>query len=305
MIQLWKWVKNNPNRAMFLLPIILVAIISISHVVTWYDLTNPLSWAIYLSVAIEIAAMTALVAATNKIQGGIWLMFGLVTFIQIIGNVFFCYKEIDETSELFLSWLELTSPVWDMMGSDVTDIISMKRWLAFLEGGLLPVISLTSLHFFVHYDKKEEEKKKISEESVKEYFETRNEKVTEETIKNEENTNSIDNIEEESILTTPVEESPPPSIINEVGEDEKIVTTTDLNFQAIVPEGKEFNTPYPLSDVMEIPKEEEIIDKEVEETKEVEKTNVKPKNRRRMAPPGSKLMGGNLNAKNKRKPRVD
>jgi hypothetical protein len=28
----------------------------------------------------------------------------------------------------------------------------MKRWLAFLEGGLLPIISLTSLHFFTKYD---------------------------------------------------------------------------------------------------------------------------------------------------------
>ena len=157
MIQLWKWIKNNPNRAMFLVPIILVAIISISHVVTWYDLANPINWAIYLSIAIEIAAMTALVAATSKVKGGIWLMFGLVTFIQVVGNVFFCYKEIDETSELFKSWVELTYPVWEMMGTDVKDVISMKRWLAFMEGGLLPIISLTSLHFFVNYNKREEE----------------------------------------------------------------------------------------------------------------------------------------------------
>ena len=40
-----------------------------------------------------------------------------------------------------------------MIGSDPSDIPSMKRWLAFLEGGLLPIISLTSLHFFVKYEK--------------------------------------------------------------------------------------------------------------------------------------------------------
>jgi hypothetical protein len=28
----------------------------------------------------------------------------------------------------------------------------LKRWLAFLEGGLLPIISLTSLHFFIKYE---------------------------------------------------------------------------------------------------------------------------------------------------------
>lgn len=152
MKKVWEWVKNNPNRAMFLVPIILVAGISISHVVSWYDIANPLSWAIYLSIAIEVGAMTALVAATNKIKGGVWFMFGLVTFIQMIGNIFFSYKEIDANGDLFKSWVELTSPIWESLGSDISDVVSLKRWLAFLEGGLLPIISLTSLHFFIKYE---------------------------------------------------------------------------------------------------------------------------------------------------------
>ncbi len=157
MIKLWNWIRNNPNRSMFLVPILLVAGISISHVVTWYDMANPINWAIYLSIAIEVAAITALVAATNKIKGGIWFMFGIVTFIQMIGNIFYSFKEIDETGELFKSWIELTGPVWELMGTETTDLVGMKRWLAFLEGGLLPIISLTSLHFFVKYEKSEEE----------------------------------------------------------------------------------------------------------------------------------------------------
>ena len=152
MKKIWNWVTEHPNRTMFLVPILLVAGISISHVVSWYNLANPISWAIYLSIAIEIGAMTALVAATNKIKGGVWFMFGIITFIQMIGNIFFSYKEIDETGELFKSWMELTGPVWEMLGSKANDVIAMKRWLAFLEGGLLPVISLTSLHFFTKYD---------------------------------------------------------------------------------------------------------------------------------------------------------
>jgi hypothetical protein len=149
---IFSWIKSNPIRAMFLFPIILVGIISISHVVSWYDLANPLSWAIYLSIAIEIGAMTALIAATNRIKGGVWFMFGLVTFVQMIGNIFFSYKEIDSNGELFKSWVELTGPIWEGLGSDITDVVSLKRWLAFLEGGLLPIISLTSLHFFIKYD---------------------------------------------------------------------------------------------------------------------------------------------------------
>ena len=173
MMSIWKWVRNNPNRSMFLVPILLVAGISISHVVTWYDIANPISWAIYLSIAIEVGAMTALVAATNKIKGGVWFMFGLITFIQMIGNIFFSYKEIDSNGDLFKSWVELTGPLWEMIGSDPSDIPAMKRWLAFLEGGLLPIISLTSLHFFVKYEKvnppKEEEG--IDEVEIKEEIE--------------------------------------------------------------------------------------------------------------------------------------
>jgi len=153
MKKLFQWVKDNPNRAMFLVPILLVAGISISHVVSWYDIANPISWAIYLSIAIEVAAMTALVAATNRIKGGVWFMFILVTIIQMIGNIFFSFKEIDANGDLFKSWVELTSPLWEMLGSDPTDLSSQKRWLAFLEGGLLPIISLTSLHFFTKYDR--------------------------------------------------------------------------------------------------------------------------------------------------------
>ena len=165
MKNIWNWILNNPNRAMFLIPILLVAGISISHVVTWYEMANPINWAIYLSIAIEVGAMTALVAATNKIRGGVWFMFGLVTFIQMVGNIFYSYYQIDETGKLFQSWIELTAPVWELMGTETTDVVGMERWLAFLEGGLLPLISLTSLHFFVTYEKEDEAKEEVKKKS--------------------------------------------------------------------------------------------------------------------------------------------
>ena len=115
---------------------------------------------------IEVGAITALVAATNRIKGGIWFMFGLVTFIQMVGNIFYSYKEIDANGELFKSWVELTGPIWELMGTELTDIVGMKRWLAFLEGGLLPIISLTSLHFFVKYEKPKEEKEEDWKEEL-------------------------------------------------------------------------------------------------------------------------------------------
>jgi len=148
------WIKNNKKgiiRGMFLVPIILVMIISISHVVSWYDLSNPVSWAIYLSIAIEIAAMSSIAAASVRIKGGVWFVFAIVTLIQFIGNIFFSYKDIDVTSQEFKDWVELTQPVFDALGSDTSDMVAQRRWLALLSGGLLPLISLASLHFFIKY----------------------------------------------------------------------------------------------------------------------------------------------------------
>ena len=156
------WIKNHKKgliRGMFLVPIILVMIISISHVVSWYGLANPMSWAIYLSIAIEIAAMSSIAAASVRVRGGVWFVFIIVTLIQFIGNIFFCYKEIDVMSQGFKDWVELTGPVFDAIGSDVKDLVAQRRWLALLEGGLLPLISLASLHFFIRYGGIDDESK--------------------------------------------------------------------------------------------------------------------------------------------------
>ena len=78
-------------------------------------------------------------------------MFIIVTLIQFIGNIFFCFNETDVLSKEFKSWVELTGPIFEGLGSDITDFVAQKRWLALLEGGLLPIISLASLHFFIKY----------------------------------------------------------------------------------------------------------------------------------------------------------
>ena len=238
MKKIWNWVVEHPNRAMFLVPILLVAGISISHVVSWYSLANPISWAIYLSIAIEIGAMTALVAATNKIKGGVWFMFGLITFIQMIGNIFFSYKEIDANGELFKSWMELTGPVWEMLGSKANDVIAMKRWLAFLEGGLLPIISLTSLHFFTKYDDG-----KSGNEEVKE--------VIKEVIVEKEVIKEVI-VEKEVIKEVPVEVE---KIIRIPIEVEKIVEVPVFQPQPIETEN-EYVEPVKISELPEISKPE-------------------------------------------------
>ena len=149
-----KWLNKNYKSIIifaFLIPIITVAVVSISHVTTWYGLSNPISWSIYLSVGIEIAALSSLAAIAANMGKKVYFPFIVATIIQFIGNVFFSYSYIDVSSTLFKSWVELVSPVIQLTGVDPTDIIAHKRFLAFFAGGMLPIISLSFLHMLVKF----------------------------------------------------------------------------------------------------------------------------------------------------------
>jgi hypothetical protein len=149
-----KWFSRNFKTIIitsFLIPIVTIAIVSISHVTKWYEISNPLVWSQYLSFGIEIAALSALAAISTNIGKKVYIPFILVTLIQFIGNVFYSYLFIDIKSVPFLSWVELISPLLNIFGIEPTDLISHKRFLSFMEGGILPIISLSFLHMLVLY----------------------------------------------------------------------------------------------------------------------------------------------------------
>jgi hypothetical protein len=148
------WVRENLKGIIatsFTIPILLVAFVSISHVTTFYGLTNPFSWAIYLSVAVEIAALGALAGISANMGRFVYVPFLIVTFIQFVGNVFFAYSFINPQDNLFKQWVELAGPLLETFGVDITDMLAQKRWLALISGGMLPLISLTFAHMLVRY----------------------------------------------------------------------------------------------------------------------------------------------------------
>lgn len=138
-----------------MIPILLVAFVSISHVTSWYGITNPVSWAIYLSVGIEIAALSALAAISANMGRVVYVPFGIVTFIQFLGNIFFAYQFIDTNSETFKDWVEMVDPIVSYIGVEEGDPVSHKRFLALFAGGMLPLISLSFLHMLVKFEEKD------------------------------------------------------------------------------------------------------------------------------------------------------
>jgi hypothetical protein len=158
------WFQKNFKTIIyvaFLVPILTVAGVSISHVATWYGLSNPVSWAVYLSVGIEIAALSALAAISAKMGKKVYFPFGIVTLIQFIGNIFFAYQYIDINSQSFKDWVDMVDPIVSLLGVDSGDPIGHKRFLALFAGGMLPIISLSFLHMLVKFE--EEDKNNIQE----------------------------------------------------------------------------------------------------------------------------------------------
>lgn len=156
------WFNKNYKTiiiAAFLVPIITVAIVSISHVTMWYGISNPITWAVYLSIGIEIAALSALAAISADMGSKVYFPFSIVTLIQFIGNIFFAYSFIDINSQPFKDWVDLVSPLVSFMGVEPTDFVGHKRFLAFFAGGMLPVISLSFLHMLIKFTEEDKQQR--------------------------------------------------------------------------------------------------------------------------------------------------
>ena len=160
------WLNKNFKTlivAAFLIPILTVAVVSISHVTQWYGLSNPVSWAVYLSVGIEIAALSALAAISVNMGSKVYFPFLIVTLVQFIGNIFFAYSYIDIDTKQFKDWVDLVSPFVEFFDIEPTDLVGHKRFLAFFAGGMLPIISLSFLHMLVKFSEEDKKKETISE----------------------------------------------------------------------------------------------------------------------------------------------
>lgn len=191
------WFQRNFKKIIyvsFLIPIITVALVSISHVTKWYGISNPISWAVYLSIGIEIAAMSALAAITAQMGRKVYLPFGIVTLIQFIGNIFFSYQFIDINSQSFKDWVDMVDPLVSFMGVESGNVIGHKRFLALFAGGMLPLISLSFLHMLVKFEEENKKKNEDKEEEPDEELEDDDEPII---VDDDEPEDEHDDFEEE------------------------------------------------------------------------------------------------------------
>lgn len=131
----------------FMIPPIIISIISMIHIVTFFELTNSSALAWTLSAAFEFASISALFAlsALKKINRiTIWTLFLSIVVMQIVGNVYHSYININMTDPNLLKLLNI-------LGVDVLNLNWAIRIIGFLQGGILPIISLSFVKATVSY----------------------------------------------------------------------------------------------------------------------------------------------------------
>ena len=168
------------------------AFVSTMHAIEFFSLANVGYLAIMLALTYEIgqAAVLSSLLIDKRNQKKVvpWILMGVLTICQILGNTFSVYKNICLNSMNELVWIK--EPIFvfanDFPDKQATIIIT---WVM---GALLPVISLLMCEMVTSYIHRDKEENKVTESAKQEEIkedkkeELENEQVQEQTSQKEE-----------------------------------------------------------------------------------------------------------------------
>jgi len=195
-----------------------VALVSGIHAIQFFGLANNSWMAIILAISFELgqaAVLFSLLTSKNeRVKVMPWVLMGIFTLVQVLGNVYSSYKHIILDSPENLRFFKEPIFIWTTLPDDQATVI-----VTYIVGAILPICALllTSMvtnHLGLDNNNKEETKIEETKTEDKEITipninETQNEKVN--IIENEDNkdldnehTNVIDEPEEKEI-TNPVD----------------------------------------------------------------------------------------------------
>lgn len=188
----------------------ITAFSSFWHAVEFFELSNIWWMGIILALAFEIgqAAVLLSILTSSKERSKItpWILMGILTLVQIIGNVYSSYKYIMINSPENLKYFKEPIFIWtDLPDAEATVIIT------YISSAILPITALLLTSMITNYltDQEEEKKeqieeqkdKEIAEEPIKEEVKEENEQIefTEDKSDNDDGEQSISTVENETI----------------------------------------------------------------------------------------------------------
>lgn len=243
---------------LFAILYICVALVSTIHAISFFGLANVKPLAIILAVAFEIgqAAVLFSILTDKNQQKKImpWVLMGILTLVQVMGNVYNSYQYLILNSEASLRFFKEPIFIWTQIEDANANVI-----LSYIIGAILPIVSLLLTSMVTGFLNKDEDKREEikyiedkgeevgdikedepSEEAVKKFEEIKKERekksqlIQDEKIELEELPyNDIEEKQEEYVETLPEEikeeetEIPVEEIIEQLpkNEDDEIIGT--------------------------------------------------------------------------------
>jgi hypothetical protein len=198
-----------------------IAVVSTIHAVSFFALSNMIILAIVLAVAFEIGQASVLFnllinTGRNKKNALSWILMGVLTIVQILGNVFSSYRymitnnadQIDYFTKSVLFFVQSPNPEMNYV------------MISYITGAILPVVALCMTAIVVrllNQDSDEDSTKQPGRWKLIKPINNENPKTPENIEEINENSKTPENIEETG------NDSKTPENIEEINENSKNV----------------------------------------------------------------------------------
>lgn len=145
-------IKNNKGQIidwLFALILIFLSIVSLSHVRELWAISNSYTYASVL--AVSTALLLILTIVTYSLSKKSYVFFVFIILVELFGNIYDAYANIDVNSQGFNDWKELTLPLLSLFLNDIGDksLLFFRRIIAILNGSFIPIIMSITLHYWI------------------------------------------------------------------------------------------------------------------------------------------------------------
>ena len=146
---------------LFAILYLMVAWVSFYHAVEFFSMANEYWLGIVLALAFEIgqAVVLAYILITKSKTWGPWVLMGVLTIVQCIGNVFSSHMYLVENSQAKIQYF-VDSVLFFVQDPDPKVNIVMIDYLC---GFLLPIVALAMTSMVVNVLRKEDKQELIEE----------------------------------------------------------------------------------------------------------------------------------------------
>lgn len=142
--------KRNLYIGMFVILYLLVGLVSLFHSFAFFGLANNGPMSIMLGCCFEIGQVAVLMSllTSKKDRGRVmpWILMGILTIVQIIGNIFSSYKYMMTNATSDLVYFKDPIFVWTDLPDNITTVI-----VTYIIGAILPIIALCMTSMVSNY----------------------------------------------------------------------------------------------------------------------------------------------------------